>query len=479
MNSASHIEDVLPLTVSQEFFLDGEAASTIGSIHVYGYRLSGRVDENMAERAWRDIVAAYPSLRTSLHVLSPGRVFQAVHHAAQPEFRYYDLSDLPRQEREDAVRAYQEADSKTLFDWRKPPLLRLALHRLGNEECILSITIDHMIFDGWSLGLAVRDFLNACQTQSTGEPWSLPAGPSVREYLLWHRRQDVAKALEWFRNAMGDVPSQRLPFAKCADWPEKVCATDVRFLSFTDLEQHGLKEGAKRLGVTLHAVFQGAWALLLSHCQGGERAYFLSTAAIRPAEVQGIHSLFGLLLGVIPFCLACPELGRVKEWLGQIRSYQVEAMAYQSAPPRDIVAIQKQVAPDAQTSCIVFQNMDTGTEQTDGDAGGRITVSPGGLVSRSGYPLVVGAQASPGLQLSFMYDTRIFPGPGIELLAQLLKGIMLALPENAEARLADVCALDTLRPLFRAAALAAPQAEPVCPQASAVRRAAPRLPSQS
>lgn len=443
-SSASRLEDILPLTACQEFFLAGESASSIDSIHVYGYRLAGKVDPDIARRVWSEIVAAYPSLRTSLHILSPGRAFQVIHHAAQPEFRFFDLRHMPRGEAEAEVARYQEADSAVLFDWRVPPLLRIALHRLADEESILSITIDHLIFDGWSLGLAIRDFLTGCAVLAAGGCWHAPAAASIREYLLWHRRQDVQGAVDWFRNAMRDVPSQRLPFVECPRWPDRICATEVHFLPLTEEEARHLNDGAQRLGVTLYALFQGAWALILSHCQKGERAYFLSTSASRPADLPGVESLFGLLLGVLPHCLPCAGASRVGDWLRRIRAYQVEAMQYHFVPPGDVVGIQKELAPLAQTCCLVFQNMDTGTGR-EPDSPGGVTVSAGGLVSRSGYPLVVGAQVHSGLQLSLMYDPRLFSRVRIVSLAELLKAVMLALPGREDACLGDVCALEGIR----------------------------------
>lgn len=444
MSSSPRIEDILPLTACQDFFLAGESGSGVHSIHVYGYRLAGKVDPVIARQVWSEIVAAYPSLRTSLHVLSPGRAFQVVHRAARPEFRVFDLRHMPREEAAAEVSRYQEADSSILFDWRVPPLFRLALHRLGEAESILSLTIDHLIFDGWSLGLAIRDFLKGCEALDGGGDWHVPPAPSIREYLLWHRRQDVRGAQDWLRGAMRGLPSQRLPFAECSRWPDRVCATEVHFLPLAEEDVRSLNDGAQRLGVTLYTLFQGAWALILSHCQEGERAYFLSTSASRPAELAGIQALFGLLLGVLPYCLPCARASRVGDWLNHIRAYHVEAMQYHFVPPADVVGVQKELAPLAQTCCLVFQNMDTGTGREPGAPGG-IAVSAGGLVSRSGYPLVVGAQVHSGLQLSLMYDSRIFSRHRIASLAELLRAVMLALSRREDVCLGDICALDRIQ----------------------------------
>ncbi len=106
-------------------------------------------------------------------------------------------------------------------------------------------------------------------------------------------------------------------------------------------------------------------------------------------------------------------------------------MQYHFVPPGDVVGIQKELAPLAQTCCLVFQNMDTGTGR-EPDSPGGVTVSAGGLVSRSGYPLVVGAQVHSGLQLSLMYDPRLF-SRSESLAGGVAQGGLLALPGRMRA----------------------------------------------
>lgn len=434
-----HVEDILPLAPGQKLFMGSESKSHESSIHVYGYRLTGDVDSLVVKDVWDKIVAAFPSLRTSLHVLPHGRAFQVVHSEVdEVPYAFEDLRHLPRSERDEVVKAYQEKDSKKLFDWHVPPLARVALHRLDDRESVMTITIDHLIFDGWSLGLAIHAFLDGCETLSKGEPWNPPVAPSMRDYIEWHGRQDTAGALAWFRNHLDGLHAQRIPFAKSGDWPDDICADKSHFLSLTEEENLRLQEGAKRAGVTLYVLLQGAWSLILSHCQEEYRAFFIATIASRPAAVHAVDSTFGLMLGIMPHNYSCGKDETVGQWLDMIRAYQVEAMNYHYVEPHDIITLYESLAPFARPTCMVFQNMDTGTENDTQKSQG-ITVSPGGVVSRSNYPLVLAAQPVPTLLLSFMYDDRIVYGQDVEKLAQLLKRLMLALTEDRGGTLSDVC----------------------------------------
>lgn len=451
MKDTTNLEEILPLTPSQEFFLNEDSKSSISKIHVYGYRLKGVIDEQIAEQVWRKIILTYPSLRTSLHILDSEKAFQAVHNSAHLSFSYFDIRHLPPEKQEQNIKDYQEADSNEVFNWHVPPLIRIALHKLHEQESVLSVTIDHMIFDGWSLGLAMKNFLEGHDALSKKADWEPTIAPSMRDYIEWHRKQDLGEGMEWMQNALDNLHSQKLPFTECETWPETICATDLFFLPLTEDEFSYIKESANKLGVTLYVLFQAAWSLVLSECQKEKKAYFLSTSVSRPSDVPAIQSMFGLLLGVLPYFYSCDRVNTVGDWFDQIHAYQVEAMNYHYVPPNDIIALIDKLAPEAQASCLVFHNMDTGTEKNT-DEKDAISVSYGGLVSRSNYPIVIGAQLKPSMQLSFMYDNRIFSEKGISKLALLLKKVMMILPEDRNMTLNEICECESIKASLREAA---------------------------
>lgn len=444
MKVSSILEDILPLTPIQEFFLDGGSCSTPVNILLYGYRLEGDLDPLQAQKNWQDIVDTFPSLRTSLHVLEPGRAFQAIHrHAALPWY-YEDLSLLPPVEKEEKIYEYQRHAAGTLFDWLSPPLLKVALHKLGDREWMMTVVMDHMIFDGWSLGLAMNAFLSACSGMG---PTNIHPAPSIASFSLWQKSQDHAAAMDWFAKYLDNIPDQKLPFASQAPWPSEIMAEDMIFLRLTDKEEERITNGAKKLGITTYTLFQGAWALILSRCQEEKSAYFLSSVAVRPSSVPGIEQIFGLLLGVIPICLRCQDGVKCASWLEELRTYQVESMDYNYASPGELASFQKKTRPGAQISCMVFQNMDTGEREATTDAN-MLRIAGGGTISRSGYALVVGGLPHQGLTLSFMYDKRIFSKQGVEKLATLFRQTMLSLSNCADATLEQLCNAPELAPLL-------------------------------
>lgn len=439
MKHVVEIEDILPLTPCQRFFLGDSSYQEARKKNLlqYSYVIEGKIDAETAQAAWQAVVDAHPALRTSLHMVGVSQPFQVIHRKAVVRFAYEDMQELDEEARDGAVRLWQEKDALVPFDWCSPSLLRVMLHRVAERRYVLTLTVDHMIFDGWSLGLAIRDFVEACTMLCRSELPQLSVSPSVREYLLWQKRQDSQEALAWYKERLSGAPSQRLPFATPAAEPENVCARDLFFLHFTEEEDRQFTEGVKRLGVTQNVLFQGAWALLLARSQGDRQAYFLTSVTSRPSEVPDIHKVFNLLLGIVPYCVDCSGERQVSDWLDDLHAYQVKSLEYHHVPPREILGAQQGLPPLPLTSFLVFQNMDTGeTEQDKAEEG--LTIRADDAIGRSNSALVIAAFPSPRFHCSFLYDSTIIDTPSLERLADMLRRVMLELTVDAERTLDEL-----------------------------------------
>lgn|GEM_PF-5386454 len=427
MNHAAAIEDILPFTACQRFFLGGLTLPEVRNRNLlqYSYIVEGPLEEGEARTAWQAIVDAHPALRTSLHMQSLSQPFQVIHKQAKVRFIYDDLSHIDEARRGSVVRKFQQLDAVKPFDWHSPSLMRVALHKTAERRFILTVTIDHMIFDGWSLGLAIHDFLATCGRLQRGEAPDLAVAPSVRGYLQWQRGQDTRAALDWYRQRLADIEGQRLPFARPVEDPAKVCARELFFLQFTDEEDERLNRGAKRLGVTLNVLFQGAWALLLSRFQMHPQAYFVTSVTSRPSEVPGIQRVFNLLLGIIPYSLDCAGGLNVRQWLDDIHSYQMTSMDFHHVPPEDILALGSKLPPLPLTSCLVFQNMDTGETHTP--AGEALSIRADDAIGRANAALVISAFPLPRFRLSFLYDSTVIDSASLGHIAGMLRNVMLEL----------------------------------------------------
>ena len=151
-------DEPLPLSLAQQrlWFLDqlepGNAAYNISS----AVRLQGTLDVSALERSLNEIRRRHETLRTTfaLHGEQP---IQVIAPAAWQVLSSTDLSELTPPDREARARQLIAEEAQGPFDLTCGPLLRNRLLRLDDQDHILLVTMHHIISDGWSMGIMIRE----------------------------------------------------------------------------------------------------------------------------------------------------------------------------------------------------------------------------------------------------------------------------------------------------------------------------------
>ena len=104
------------------------------------------------------------------------------------------------------------AEAQSPFDLSTGPLLRVKLLRLSAEEHVLSLCMHHIISDGWSLGVLVREIASLYKSISEDEPATLPELPiQYADFVLWQREwlqgEVVAEHLDYWKKQLAGAPS--------------------------------------------------------------------------------------------------------------------------------------------------------------------------------------------------------------------------------------------------------------------------------
>ncbi len=180
----------LPLSFAQErlwFFEQMEPGSPVYHIPS-AFRLSGRLDLAALEASFREVIRRHASLRTTFSV-AEGRPVQTVSAGTGFHLRVIDLSSLAEEPREAEARSLARELLRQPFDFERGPMLRAALLRLGPEEHGAVFLMHHIVSDGWSMGVLIREVAALYAAFSQGRPSPLP-GLAVQypDYALWQRR---------------------------------------------------------------------------------------------------------------------------------------------------------------------------------------------------------------------------------------------------------------------------------------------------
>ncbi|HJP75782.1 MAG TPA: non-ribosomal peptide synthase/polyketide synthase [Pseudonocardiaceae bacterium] len=297
------IVDLWPLTPLQEGFLFH--ASFDGDTDVYTTQFVLDVEGNLDLSALRGAMSAvldrYPNLRAGFWSQGLDRPVQFVlGSAGEPPVEVYEVDE------EEAERLLAE-DRNRRFDLTKPPLLRCTVLSLGNGRHRIAISSHHIIMDGWSLPLFLQDFFAYYADNNAQLP---PVPAAYRDYLAWLSEQDRDAARAGWQEVLAGVTEPTLVAPQLTGEAK----TETVFVELPEALSDQVRALARSHGLTLNTVVQGAWSILLGYLTGRSDVMFGTTVSGRPAEVDGVESIVGLLINTLPIRvrlnpgLTCAEL---------------------------------------------------------------------------------------------------------------------------------------------------------------------------
>ncbi|MFE9635253.1 amino acid adenylation domain-containing protein [Streptomyces sp. NPDC006463] len=323
------LADVLPLSPLQEGLLFhalyDEHAADVYTVQLI-FDLAGPLDAAALRAAAEGLLRRHPNLRAAFRYEGLSRTVQIVPHEVALPWREADLSDrTDPAAQESELAELLAADRAEKFDLTRPPLLRCALYRLGDGKHRFVMTKHHILMDGWSMPVLVRELFQLYA--SHGDDAALPRVTPYRQYLAWLDGQDKAAAEAAWAEALAGLgePSLLTP----ADAPPPAAPPRHITVELTEELTTRLRDQARRHGLTLNTVLQGAWALLLSKLTGREDIVFGATVSGRPPEIPGIETMVGLFINTLPVRIELPAAEPLATALARLQSRQAGLMAHQ------------------------------------------------------------------------------------------------------------------------------------------------------
>lgn len=284
--------------------------------------LEGPLDAESLRGAGQAVLERHPNLRASFRHRVAGPAVQIVPRAVTLPWDETDLSGLSEDVRQERLASLTEAARARRFDLGRPPLVRFLLIRLGEQRHRLVITKHHILLDGWSMPLFLRELVTLYE--NGGDTSALPDPVPFRSYVSWLAEQDRAVSESIWREALAGVEEPtllapaRTPTGPAL--PEQI-VHDLSPGLTAELRRH-----AARAGVTMNTVVQTAWALVLGRHLGRDDVLFGTTVSGRPPELPGAESMIGLFINTLPVRV---RLDPSEGWSAALARVQGEQAALQ------------------------------------------------------------------------------------------------------------------------------------------------------
>ncbi|WP_337824960.1 non-ribosomal peptide synthase/polyketide synthase [Amycolatopsis sp. A1MSW2902] len=406
------IEDVYPLTPMQSGMVF-HALSQPGE-RVYfqqvGFVLDGVEDLAALERAWQRVVDRTPVLRTRIAWEGVPEPVQVVQRQVPVPIARHDWRGRTPDERDQAWQDLLAADRAHGLDFTEMPLLRLAFARLSDTEVRVLWTFHHVLLDGWSVFGVLSDVFAA---YSGAE---LPERPPFRDYVAWLDRQDDAAAEEHWRRELGSlVAPARLPYGRA---PAQAHTSRSSEWLRVPVENSGrLRDFARRAGLTLNTVLQGAWALVLARLSGERDVCFGTTVSGRPVDLPGADDITGIFINTLPVRTTVTGAD-VTEWLAELQAGQVESRRYGHLPLTKLQAWSG-CGGSLFDSIVVFENYPIDQASTPG-----LRLRDVDAAETTNYPISIVASPGEQLSLDIGYDPALFDSETAERITRQLLAVL-------------------------------------------------------
>ncbi|MEU1056791.1 amino acid adenylation domain-containing protein, partial [Streptomyces sp. NPDC005876] len=430
------LTDIWPTTPTQSgiLFHTMMAGASFDPYHIQlVFQMTGDVDPERMRRAGQALLERYPNLRAAFVDRADGDFVQVVPAGdVTLPWRYLDLTAVAEPERTETFERFLAEDRAAHFAVDTPPLIRLALAVPGPGRAELVMTVHHVLCDGWSTPLLMRDLL--LLYASRGDPAGLPGTRGYGEFLAWRARQDRDEAdRAWAAELAGiEEPTLLAPRGTGGDGLDQ-----IEFALPAEVSAE-LPRRASGLGVTVNTLVQAAWGLLLGRLTGRQDLVFGATVSGRPPAVTGVESMVGMFINTLPVRVRYAPGDTLAEVVTRLQRGQAGLLEHHH---HSLTEIQRSLG--LQTlfdTLVVFESypvdregIGAATEAADG-------IAFTGLRPTNGthYPLALMAAADQHLEFLLQYRPGLFDRNTVRTYADRFVRVleqMAATPELTVARL--------------------------------------------
>jgi hypothetical protein len=331
----------LPLSFAQQrlWFVEQLQPNSFTYNEPVALHLFGCLNVEVLEQSINEIVRRHEILRTTFITID-GQPVQVIYPTLKVKVSVIDLSNLSEIERESKAQILARQEAELPFDLTKLPLIRVTVLQLSNQENILLLTVHHIVWDGWSIGVLIRELSALYRAFCNDRPSPLPELTiQYADFAIWQRNwlqgKVLAEKLAYWQERLGNnLPVLQLPTVRPRTEVKTNCGASQSFLISSNLAQAiqalSHQEGVS-LFMTLLAAFQ---VLLLQYTKQEDIVIGTDIANRNRAETESLIGFFMNLLVLRTDLSGNPSF---RELLARVRQVTLEAYAHPDLPFEELV----------------------------------------------------------------------------------------------------------------------------------------------
>ncbi len=374
-------------------------------------RLKGPLNVKALEQSLNEITRRHEALRTTFGMANDGPI-QLVHEPCDWRIPFTDLESFPEHEREGTAASIVRQDMETPMSLVQGPLFRTQLLRLANDDHIIIVTMHHIVSDGWSMQIFIRELAVFYEEFCSGRSPSLPSLRLQYADFAARQRQSVQGAafiqqLEYWKKQLAGIPlTLELPLDRARPAHKTFNGAAVRFTLSQELSKE-VAHLSRREGATLFMTLLAAYYVLLYRYTSQEDIVVGTPIANR--NRREIEELIGFFINNLVMRVKLSGDSTFLEVLKKVREASLDAYSHQDVPFEKLV---EELQPERSLSHsplfqVVFhlQNVLTDELKLRGLSIGMVDAP----ITRAKFDLVLTVTEAPeGLRGLLAYNTDLF-----------------------------------------------------------------------
>ncbi|MGB7606468.1 MAG: condensation domain-containing protein, partial [Lutisporaceae bacterium] len=389
--------------------------------------IEGELDKTRLEETFNRLIQRHEALRTSFEVIE-GEPVQIVHNEVSFEIKY---TEADKEKASEIAAKFVKA-----FDLSKVPLIRVALAKIKDKEHILMIDMHHIISDGISMGILIKEFIELYDGKELSK-----LRIQYKDFAVWQnelfKSGEIKKQEEyWLKAFEGEVPVLNMPTDYQRPSIQSFEGDNVN-VELNEELTNKLKQIAKETGSTMYMVLLSACNILLSKYSGQEDIIIGSPIAGRPhADLQNIMGMFVNTLAMRSY----PESSKsFKEFLTEVKANSLSAFEnqdYQFEELIDKLNITRNLSRNPLFDVMfTMQNMDAGEMQIEG-----LKFKPYEIDNNiAKFDMTITAtELNKSIMLSLNYCTRLYNKQTMQNMSRHLINILSSISDNTNQILSEL-----------------------------------------
>ena len=433
----------IPLSFAQErlwFLAQLEGLSATYNMPA-AMRLRGSLDFSALQQALAEIVHRHEVFRTSF-ANSNGIPMQVIHPTANTNMEIVDLQHLEESERRLVLEQQLQQLTVSPFDLEIAPLIRYRLWQLSDSDYVFGINMHHIVSDGWSIGVLIRELSVLYKAFYAGAPSPLLELPiQYADFALWQRQWLSGAVLEkqlqyWISQLQGIPELLQFPTNRPRPSVQNYRGKTQSFKLDRELT-HKLEILSQRTNSTLFMTLLAAYATLLYRYSGQDDIVIGSPIANR--NRSEIAPLIGFFVNTLVLRTRLENNPNFEQVLAQVRENTLQAYEHQDVPFEQVVeALQPQRSMSyAPLFQVMFSLQNTPMGEVELPKVKLSMLNQKSTVAK--FDLTLSIIETPlGLNCEWEYNTDLFDKSTIERMANHFENLLVAIVENPQQKVSEL-----------------------------------------